>query len=132
MKLSRTAEYAIQAILQLAEHNGEAPVPCSRLASVGQMPERFLLQILRTLVTHGMLSSTRGVEGGYTLARPVDQVSLLEVIEAIDGPLGNEPTPTKGLSAHTERRLKETIEHVTRTTRRELANIKLGDLLPKP
>ena len=93
------------------------------------MPERFLLQILRSLVTHGILASTRGVEGGYTLDRPADQISLLDVIEAIDGPLGEEPTPAKGLSEETQRRLSEAIEHVTRTTRRELAGIKLADLL---
>jgi hypothetical protein len=54
------------------------------------MPERFLLQILRVLVTHGILRSTRGVDGGYALTKPADQISLLEVIEAIDGPLDSE------------------------------------------
>ena len=91
MKLSRTVEYAVQAMLQLAEHDLGTPVPCSRLAATGQMPERFLLQILRNLVTHGILNSTRGVEGGYTLERPPEQISLLEVIEAIDGPIGSTP-----------------------------------------
>jgi Rrf2 family protein len=129
MKLSRTVEYAVQALLQLAEHDPGTPVPCSRLASAGQMPERFLLQILRSLVTHGILASTRGVEGGYTLDRPAEQISLLDVIEAIDGPLGEEPTPAKGLSAETQRRLSEAIAHVTRSTRRELASIKLAGLL---
>ena len=65
----------------------ENPVPCSQLAAEGHMPERFLLQILRHLVTHGILHSTRGVEGGYTLERKPEQVSLLDVIEAIEGPL---------------------------------------------
>jgi Rrf2 family protein len=60
------------------------------------MPERFLLQILRVLVTHGILKSTRGVEGGYSLSRSPEAISLLEVIEAIDGPLetaGESPPP---------------------------------------
>jgi Rrf2 family transcriptional regulator, cysteine metabolism repressor len=88
MKLSRTVAYALQAILQLAnsEESG-APVPCSRLAANGKMPERFLLQILRNLVTHGILGSTRGVVGGYSLERNPADISLLDVIEAVEGPV---------------------------------------------
>src|SRR5947207_12577906 len=86
MKLSRTVSYAVRATLQLAQLSQQGPVPCSRLAADGKMPERFLLQILRNLVTHGILRSTRGVDGGYALVKPADQISLLEVIEAIEGP----------------------------------------------
>src|SRR5436190_15516690 len=86
MKLSRTVSYAVKATLQLAQLEADVPVPCSQLASEGKMPERFLLQILRNLVTHGILRSTRGVDGGYSLIRSPDQISLLEVIEAIEGP----------------------------------------------
>lgn len=49
------------------------------------MPERFLLQILRSLVTSGLLRSTRGVEGGYRLARTADEISVLDIVESIDG-----------------------------------------------
>src|ERR1700680_2225111 len=87
MKLSRTVAYAIHATLQLAQSKSGVPVPCSRLATEGHMPERFLLQILRHLVTHGILHSTRGVDGGYALERKPEEISLLDVIEAIDGPL---------------------------------------------
>ena len=65
MKLSRTVAYAVRATLQLAQLEADGPVPCSKLANEGKMPERFLLQILRNLVTHGILRSTRGVDGGY-------------------------------------------------------------------
>lgn len=84
MKLSRTVSYAVQAALQLAKSGSGNPVPCSQLAAEGHMPERFLLQILRNLVNHGILRSTRGVDGGYALTRPPEQVSLLELIEAIE------------------------------------------------
>ena len=87
MKLSRTVAYAVRATLQLAQSDSSTPVPCSQLAAEGKMPERFLLQILRNLVTHGILRSTRGVDGGYSLVRSPNEVSLLEVIEAIEGPL---------------------------------------------
>ena len=51
------------------------------------MPERFLLQVLRCLVTHGILKSAYGVAGGYYLARPAKQISLGDIIEAFDSPL---------------------------------------------
>ena len=76
MKLSRTVSYAVRATLQLAQLQAHGPIPCSRLAADGKMPERFLLQILRNLVTHGILRSTRGVDGGYALVRPADEISL--------------------------------------------------------
>lgn len=132
MKLSRTVEYAVQAMLQLAQHDRGTPVPCSKLAATGQMPERFLLQILRSLVTHGILSSTRGVDGGYALERPIDEISLLEVIEAIDGPLNAAPSPAKGMPDESHRLLTDAIQDITSTTRRELAAIKLASLIPVP
>ena len=64
MRMSRAAVYAIGAMLQLAEAPAGVPIPCSRLAKAGEMPERFLLQVLRNLVNHGLLKSTRGVDGG--------------------------------------------------------------------
>lgn len=67
MKLSRTVAYAVRATIQLAQDPSDRPIPCSKLASEGKMPERFLLQILRNLVTHGILRSTRGVMVGMPL-----------------------------------------------------------------
>ncbi len=129
MKLSRTVGYALQATIQLAEAESGAPIPCSRLASEGGMPERFLLQILRNLVTHGILQSTRGVEGGYTLERPSNEISLLELIEAVDGPVGSQPPLTEGLSRESLERLTAALEEVTATARRQLSAIKLSSLL---
>src|SRR5258707_15423661 len=112
MKLSRTVAYAIQATLQLAQSTSDEPVPCSQLAAEGNMPERFLLQILRHLVTHGILHSTRGVEGGYTLERRPEEISLLEVIEAIDGPLNSALPKCEGPPCQYESRLPDTIDEI--------------------
>ncbi len=131
MKLSRTVAYAIQATLQLAQNNSESPVPCSQLAAEGHMPERFLLQILRHLVTHGILHSTRGVEGGYTLDRKPEQVSLLDVIEAIEGPLTSALPAADGCASY-EAKLRKALDEITCTVRRQLEAIKLSDLLAAP
>lgn len=132
MKLSRTVAYAVRATLQLAKSDSATPVPCSQLASEGNMPERFLLQILRSLVTHGILRSTRGVDGGYSLVRPPQEVSLLEVIEAIEGPLNTGEPTAEGMSETTQAALQQALRSVTDTSRRQLEAIKLSQLLQPP
>ena len=133
MKLSRTVSYAVRATLQLAQNSSSAPVPCSKLASEGEMPERFLLQILRVLVTHGILKSTRGVEGGYSLSRSPEAISLLEVIEAIDGPLETAgESPATDEPADVQQLLQTALRQVTSTARQQLESIKLSQLLPPP
>jgi Rrf2 family protein len=87
MKLSQSVTYGIHAILRLADCRENVPVSCGKLAEQGKMPERFLLQILRDLAKQGILQSTRGGGGGFTLGKPVQEICLLEVIEAVDGPL---------------------------------------------
>lgn len=132
MKLSRTVAYALQATLQLAQSDTGVPVPCSRLAANGKMPERFLLQILRNLVAHGILESTRGVDGGYTLERAPDEISLLELIEAIDGPLTTTLPISAGLPSESKAKLEDALAEVTQMARRELEAVTLAHLLPKP
>ena len=133
MKLSRTVYYAVRATLYLAQYKSSVPIPCRKLATEGEMPERFLLQILRVLVTHGILKSTRGVDGGYTLTKPAEQISLLEVIEAIDGPLGGESESTVGEAPNAvQDKLETALKQVTKAARKQLEAIKLSQLLPPP
>ena len=132
MKLSRTVAYAVRATLQIAQMETDGPIPCSRLANAGKMPERFLLQILRNLVTHGVLRSTRGVDCGYSLVRPANQISLLEVIEAIEGPYDSSLEMGEGLSLDAQEKLQEALLQVTTVTRAQLKAIKLSGLLKAP
>jgi Rrf2 family protein len=100
------------------------------LAAEGKMPERFLLQILRSLVTHGILGSTRGVVGGYSLSRSPEEISLLDVIEAVDGPVVSSLPMPEGLPDEANQKLKCVLATVTDLARQELAAIKLSHLLP--
>ncbi len=129
MKLSRTVAYALQATLQLAQLGSKGPVPCNQLAAAGNMPERFLLQVLRNLVTHGVLQSSRGVEGGYYLGRDPGDISLLEIIEAIDGPMVSALPFRDGLTGKCQARLEQTLSRVAQVTRQQLAAASLTDLL---
>ncbi len=96
------------------------------------MPERFLLQILRNLVNHGILHSTRGVDGGYTLGRSPLEISLLDIIEAIEGPFVAELPPAKGSEAvRHHRRLQEAFDGVAANVRRQMSTIRISDLLGK-
>ena len=129
MKLSRTVIYAIRATLQLAQAKSMAPVPCSQLAMEGQMPERFLLQILRSLVTRGLLCSTRGVDGGYYLARPAEQISLKDIIEAFDNPLSPAIPVLDALSPEVRKRLLNSLNGASAAAQSELAKLTMADLM---
>jgi Rrf2 family protein len=96
------------------------------------MPERFLLQILRNLVTHGILRSTRGVDGGYALVRPPEELSLLDVIEAIEGPLASEELLVEGLPQDSRSRLNSALRRVTASARGQLEAVKFSHLLVPP
>ena len=127
MKLSRTLTYAVKGAALLAETPPGQPVPCRELAERGKMPERFLLQILRGLVNHGVLVSTRGVEGGYSLSRPAEGFSLLDVFEAIDSGVSFQLHDCEPLSDE----LRTTMNSLNEGIRNKLASIRLSDLAEK-
>ncbi len=129
MRLSRATVYAIGASLQLADAPEEGPIPCSRLARVGEMPERFLLQVLRQMVNHGLLKSTRGVDGGYCLLRPACDISLLHIVEATDGPMTSDLPPLDGMPEKSRKRLVHVVQEITRAVSERLAQVSLADLL---
>jgi Rrf2 family protein len=131
MKLSRTVSYALQAVVRLGDTFGQQPFPCSRLAAEGKMPDRFLIQILRSLVAHGILTSTRGIFGGYTLARPPKKITLLEIVEAIDGSLTWALPMVEAFPKRTRGKLQDLLSQVHDAVRAELASVTVADLLAR-
>jgi Rrf2 family protein len=99
------ADYAIRALLTLTA-NGGGPIAGSALAEAQQIPVKFLESILAELRRSGIITSLRGPEGGYRLARPAGEIALADVIRAIDGPLAEvrgerpEATSYEGAAAH--------------------------------
>ena len=128
MRLSRASAYALGAVLQSAHAPAGMPVPCSQLAKHGQMPERFLLQVLRNLVNHGILVSTRGVDGGYALARSLDDISLLQILEATEGPQVPVIPPLDAIPESSRENLQEVLREVTAAACRRMADVKLSSL----
>jgi Rrf2 family protein len=88
VRVSAKADYAIRAAVELAAA-GEGPVKGDRIARAQGIPANFLENILADLRNAGLVASRRGADGGYWLARPADEVSLADVIRAVDGPLAN-------------------------------------------
>jgi len=85
MKLSIKADYAIRALLDLAERYGEGPTPSHEIAARQRVPGPFLDQLLMSLRRAGLVHSTRGPHGGHGLALAPEQVSLAAVVEALEG-----------------------------------------------
>jgi Rrf2 family cysteine metabolism transcriptional repressor len=105
MKVSLKATYGILAALDLALQNGAAPVQAKAIARRQAIPVRFLEQVLNAMKRAGIVESVRGVYGGYMLTKQPDELSLAEIVEALDGPLT--PTrPRRGASSLASARLK--------------------------
>lgn len=87
MDISARADYAVRAMLTLAAEGGGAPVSVDRLAGEQDLPRKFLGAIVADLRRAGLVTSRRGAAGGYLLAREAAQISVGDVIRAVDGPL---------------------------------------------
>lgn len=86
LKLSAKGRYAVRAMVFLAQNAGEGPLPLSRIASCG-LPRDYLEQLLGTLRRAGLVEAVRGNQGGYYLAKPPRQVTLGDIIGAVEGPV---------------------------------------------
>lgn len=129
MKCTRTLAYAIQATVLLARRESDTPVACSHLAREGEMPERFLLQVLRGLVNGRILSSTRGVDGGYSLARPPAQITLLQIVDAFETTNGNLVPAITSESNGMHDQLQTAFRRAQEASRREIEKLTIADLL---
>ncbi len=87
MKISRSTGYALVAVGYIAQHYKEGAVLASRISKEYNIPLEYLLKILQQLVRANVLRSKRGPRGGFFLARSADDINLLEIIEAVDGPM---------------------------------------------
>jgi Rrf2 family protein len=120
--------YAIHAVLLLDRAPPGVPISCSQLATKGNMPERFLLQILRILVNSGMLESVRGADGGYVLARDSRAISLLDLFEALDDPLVTKTSPIEGIPLLSRRSIARAMKRVSTAARRELGRASIAQI----
>jgi Rrf2 family protein len=89
MRISAKADYAVRAVVELAAAEGDKPVKAERVATAQQIPLNFLENILGELRHAGIVRSHRGAEGGFRLAKPATEVTVADVIRAVEGPLAS-------------------------------------------
>jgi len=89
MGITAKADYAVRAMAELAAAEGSRPVKGEQIASAQGIPLKFLLNILSELKHARIVRSHRGAEGGYLLARPASEITLADVIRAVEGPLAS-------------------------------------------
>ncbi len=110
LSITTKSRYAVQALAELARAPGSEPVPIGELARRRDIPAQFLEQVFATLRRAGVLRSQRGVKGGYRFARAPGEVTVLEVVELLDGELG---AGSEGVFADAARAAREVLATTT-------------------
>ena len=90
MKVSRSTGYAMLAVGFIAKNQGNGVVLSQSISKKYDIPLEYLLKILQQLVRANVLRSKRGPRGGFSMAKPVNKINMLEIIEAVDGPINEE------------------------------------------
>jgi Rrf2 family protein len=130
MRVSAKAEYACIAMLELAARASEPqPVRVKAIAEAHGIPVRFLVQIMQLLKGAGLVASTRGISGGYYLARPAERISLADIIGLVDR---DEPRGgTVRLRSPTVQTVRSLWQEIHAIQQRRLAETTLADLLQR-
>ncbi|MEM8738461.1 MAG: Rrf2 family transcriptional regulator [Planctomycetota bacterium] len=130
--MSNTVEYALRAVVWLADHPEESHTSTS-IAEATQMPRSYLSKILKSLSHAGLVAGQRGVHGGFTLTRNPDQLSILEVVNAVE-PVQRIRACPLGLEAHGKNlcNLHRTLDDVMLEIEKAFANHTIGQMLKSP
>lgn len=129
MKVSTRGDYAARALLSLALHSTERPTSVKEIAERTGLPQPYLEQILLLVKGAGLVRSKRGVGGGYVLARPPEQITLADILGAVEGPQLPIEEPHDHCEGHCV--LQEVWSCVSEETRRVLEAYSLGDLVER-
>ena len=105
ISITSKSPYAVLALAELGRSGGSDPVPIGELARRRDVPVQFLEQLFAVLRRAGLISSERGVKGGYRFARDPATISVLEVVELLDGPVGREAEGVFADAAEAARKL---------------------------
>ncbi len=129
MKLSTRGKYGLYAMYYLASHKDDGPQSLQNIASVG-IPRQYLEQLLGSLRRAGLVSSVRGAQGGYQIACDPDHTTILDVIDAMEGPLelSDCMADEKGCKYATKCAVRRVWQKLTDSINRELAGITLSDM----
>jgi Rrf2 family protein len=131
MRISSKGEYGLRALFDLAQHYGEGPIQSRDIHMRQGIDENYLNQILISLRKSGLIESIRGPQGGHRLARPPEQITVLEALLALEGPLlppdagRDSPTPAEPIDREL---LRDVWDALRAALERYLGDITLDDL----
>jgi Rrf2 family protein len=132
MRLTRASSYALHALVFMAAQKHNRPIPSRIVAQARSIPELFLLKVLKPLVSARVLVSVKGPNGGYRLSRPASTVSMLEIVEAVDGPIrGQSPLSEVESDSPLNRKLEAICQQGAKEIRLQLEKIHLSELAGK-
>jgi Rrf2 family protein len=130
MWISAKADYACLAMFELAANHGSSqPVRVKAIADTHGIPQGFLVQILLQLKGAGLVASTRGASGGYQLARSPEEISLADVIDAIDRSLTPRPSSVGSPHSPAVQAIQEIWKEIRAEEQRRLEELTLADLV---
>jgi Rrf2 family protein len=130
MKLSMATTYAVRALVFLARREEQGLASADTIAGATASPRGVVAKALEPLVRARILRSARGPRGGYLLARPARAISLLAVVEAVDGPVHREvPRWTPAVGAGLDARLQRACDAAAEAAREQLRRVSLADLV---
>jgi Rrf2 family protein len=130
MKISRSTAYALLAVGYIAQHHDQKIILSQTISKEYDIPLEYLLKILQQLVKVNVLHSKRGPRGGFSMARPTKKITMLQVIEAVEGPMINQLSLTK--HARREKfsvRVEQTYDKALGQARSVFEKTKLSDLV---
>ncbi len=110
ISITTKSPYALQALVELGRSGGPGPVPIGELARRRDIPVQFLEQLFAVLRRAGVLRSQRGVKGGYSFAREPSEITVLELVELLDGPVGAD---AKGIFAEAAGAARDVLARTT-------------------
>jgi Rrf2 family protein len=132
MRLTRASSYALHAVVYMALKKEDRPIASHLIADARGIPERFLLKVLKPLVSARVLRSIKGPNGGYQLARSPSDISMLEIVEAVDGPIrGQSPLSHNGTEHGLNHKLESICKQTADQIRKYLEKVKISDLLAR-
>jgi Rrf2 family protein len=132
MKLTRASSYALHAVAYMAAQKDNNPVASHKIAKIRHIPERFLLKVLKPLVSARVLLSVKGPNGGYRLARPASEISMLEIVEAVDGPIrGLAPLSHDETDGPLNHKLEQICKQTAEAIKKQLEKVRISDLISK-
>ena len=131
MQLSISTEYALHSVLYMAVHSDKGVMLVSTIAEAQKIPASYLAKVFRLLAKAGVIRSFRGSKGGYSLGRNPDQISIREIVEAIEGrrPLFQSLGIRRGCKAGALCKLQEIFHSAERQMYQELENATIQDLI---